>query len=130
LQMGGGRPAPLADVQRLREMADRTIEMVDLATDAFAKRDAERVRNITEVDDAVDLAHDEVFREVVARMSARTLDIEMGARLILVGRYLERIADHAVNIGMRVVYMVTGEWLPRVRAADRAKRAPAAGKSP
>ena len=124
LQMGGGRPAPLADVQRLREMADRTIDMVDTAIEAFVHREAERVRNITETDDAVDLAHDEVFREVTGRMTARTLDVETGARLILVSRYLERIADHAVNIGMRVVYMVTGEWMPRERAADRAKAPP------
>lgn len=121
LQMGSGRPPPLSDVQRLREMADRTIDMVDTAIEAFVRRDAERVRNITEVDDAVDQAHDEVFREVTSRMTARTLDIQTGAWLILVSRYLERIADHAVNIGMRVVYMVTGEWMPRERAADRAK---------
>ncbi len=47
---------------------------------------------------------------------------EAGARYILVNRYLERIADHAVNIGTRVVYMVTEDWMPRVRAADRARR--------
>lgn len=119
LQMGSGRPAPLSDIERLREMSERTIEMVDTAIEAFVRRDAEQVRNITEVDDAVDLAHDEVFREVTRRMDSRTLDVETGARLILVSRYLERIADHAVNIGLRVVYMVTGEWLPRLRAADR-----------
>ncbi len=68
--------------------------------------------------------HDEIFIDLVRRMEDRTLDTESGARYILVNRYLERIADHAVNIGLRVVYMVTGDWLPRVRAADRAKRYP------
>ncbi|TLZ68709.1 MAG: hypothetical protein E6K12_00560 [Methanobacteriota archaeon] len=82
-----------ADVARIQEMADRTITMVDTAIEAFVHRNAESVRNIIEVDDD-----------------------------LLVNRYFERIADHAVNIGLRVVYMVTGDWLPRVRAADRAKR--------
>src|SRR5213080_2960001 len=90
-----------ADVARIQEMADRTITMVDTA---------------------VDLLHDENFKDIVRRMTEGKLNVETGARYLLVNRYFERIADHAVNIGLRVVYMVTGDWLPRVRAADRAKR--------
>ncbi|TLZ98394.1 MAG: phosphate signaling complex protein PhoU [Methanobacteriota archaeon] len=112
------------ELTRIQEMADRTIQMVDTAIDAFVKHDAESVRNIMQVDDAVDQMHDENFNELVRRMTEGSLKIETGARYILVNRYLERIADHAVNIGMRVVYMVTGDWLPRERAADRAKRIP------
>jgi len=112
------------ELARIREMADRTIQMVDTAIDAFVKHDAESVRNIMQVDDVVDRMHDENFNELVRRMTEGSLKIETGARYILVNRYLERIADHAVNIGMRVVYMVTGDWLPRERAADRAKRPP------
>jgi len=124
LQFGGKATGERADVARIREMADRTIQMVDTAIDAFVQRDAESVRNIMEVDDAVDRMHDEIFADLVRRMEDRSLDTEVGARYILVNRYLERIADHAVNIGLRVVYMVTGDWLPRVRAADRVKRYP------
>lgn len=109
-------------LDRIREMADRAIQMVDTAIDAFVHRNAETVRNIIEVDDAVDLLNDENFKDIVQRMKAGTLSIDTGARYLLVNRYFERIADHAVNIGLRVVYMVTGDWLPRTRAADRAKR--------
>jgi phosphate transport system protein len=109
-------------LDRIREMADRAIQMVDTAIDAFVHRNAESVRNIIEVDDAVDLLNDENFKDIVQRMKAGTLSIDTGARYLLVNRYFERIADHAVNIGLRVVYMVTGDWLPRTRAADRAKR--------
>ncbi len=102
-------------------MSDLTIQMVDTATRAFVARDAESVRNIAEVDDSVDALNDEIFREIVTYMMDGSMRIEVGARYILVARYLERIADHAVNIGERVVYMVTGVRPPRVRAADRAR---------
>lgn len=124
VQFRGRNIAPASEIGKIREMSDRTINMVDKAIDAFVKRDAESVRRIMEEDDVVDRLHDEVFAEVVRLMDARAMEIETGARYILVNRYLERIADHAVNVGMRVVYMVTGDWLPRERAADRVKRYP------
>ena len=122
LQFPPGPPPGLADLVKIPQMAEHTIHMVDTAIDAFVKRDAESVRNIMQVDDEVDRLHDEVFQVVVGHMQAGRLEIPAGARYILVARHLERIADHAVNIGLRVVYMVTGENLPRVRAADRAER--------
>jgi phosphate transport system protein len=121
LQFQGGPPPGLADLVKIPQMAEHTIRMVDTAIDAFLKRDANSVRNIMQVDDKVDQLNDEVFQEVVSNMEVGRLPIVVGARYILVARHLERIADHAVNIGLRVVYMVTGETLPRVRAADRAK---------
>ncbi len=121
LQFRGKTPPGLKDIVKIPRMADLTIDMVDRAVQAFVNRDAESVRNIMEVDDAVDNLHDEVFQEVVEHMRDGNLSIEAGARYILVNRHLERIADHAVNIGERVVYMVTGDRLPRIRAADRAK---------
>ena len=122
LQFQGGPPPGLASIEKIPQMAEHTVRMVETAVGAFLKRDADPVRNITEVDDEVDRLHDEVFREIVGQMEGNRLPIAAGARYILVARHLERIADHAVNIGMRVVYMVTGEALPRVRAADRAER--------
>ncbi len=121
MQFGASGHGADPELRKIREMADRTIQMVDTAIDAFVRRDADSVRNIMEVDDSVDRMEEENFGEIVRRMSEGNLKIETGARYLLVNRYLERIADHAVNIGMRVVYMVTGDWLPRVRAADRAK---------
>ena len=122
LQFPGGPPPGLADLVTIPQMAEHTIRMVEIAITAFAKREAEPVLNIMEVDDEVDRLHDQVFQEIVGHMEAGRLPIAAGARYVLVARHLERIADHAVNIGLRVVYMVTGDTMPRIRAADRAKR--------
>ena len=116
----------------LPKMVEHTIEMVDTVTDAFVRRNADAVRNIAEVDDVVDELFEDSFHAIGRFMHEESLDIEIGTRYILIARYLERIADHAVNIGERVVYMVTGERLPRIRAAERAKqrRATPSGKRP
>jgi phosphate transport system protein len=100
---------------KIARMVELTIEMVDTAVDAFVHRDAEPVRNIVKADDAVDALHDEIFKDVVARISERAVTAEVGAQFILINRYLERIADHAVNIGEQVAYMLTGERPPRVK---------------
>ncbi len=121
LELQGTTTSEFDKLPGLPKMVDQTIEMVDKAVDAFVRRDAESVRNLAEVDYTIDLMHDEAFRNIVADMKDGSLETEIGARYILVVRYLERIADHAVNIGERVVYMVTGERVPRIRAADRAK---------
>jgi phosphate transport system protein len=48
------------------------------------------------------------------------LDLQAAVQLALVGRYYERIGDHAVNIGERTQYMVSG-WLPEHTGAARAQ---------
>jgi phosphate transport system protein len=105
----------LQRLKKLSRMGELTIQMIDLAIDAFTHRDAEPVRNIIQEDDAVDSLHDEVFREVVDRMADRSLSPQLGAQLILINRYFERLADHAVNIGDHVAYMMTGQRLTRVK---------------
>ena len=125
LQIQNGKGREFERLPGLPRMVDITIEMVDRAAAGFVHRDAESVRDLATTDDAVDALHDETLRAIVAHMKDGSLPIDIGAWYILVNRYLERIADHAVNIGERVVYMVTGERLPRIRAAERAR-----GKSP
>jgi len=121
LQFPKGNASPVDRLPGLPKMVEITIHMVDVAADGFVKRDVEAVRNLAVVDDDVDELHDATFSEIVRAMESGSLAVETGSRYILVVRYLERIADHAVNIGERVVYMVTGESLPRIRAAERAR---------
>jgi len=108
----------LAQMQRLGglvKMGELTIRMIDLATDAFVHRDAEPVKNMIEEDDAVDNLHDQLFHQLVQLMADRQIAPDLGAQLILINRYFERLADHGVNIGDHVAYMVTAQRLTRVK---------------
>jgi phosphate transport system protein len=105
----------LTKIANLSRMGQLTIEMVDTAVDSFVHRDAEPVRNIIQKDDAVDSLHDEVFQEIIEKMGDRSLPPRVGAQFILINRYFERLADHAVNIGEHVTYMVTGQRPSRIK---------------
>ncbi|OPY32456.1 MAG: transcriptional regulator PhoU [Methanomassiliicoccales archaeon PtaU1.Bin124] len=97
-------------------MADLVVGMVSDAIDCFVRRDAVEARRMFDRDDEVDALYDTVFRETLTYLFEDPSRITVGIQYILVARYLERVADHACNIGERVVFMVTGErWDPTLR---------------
>jgi len=97
---------PLIDIPRIALLCQ---EMVKKSLDAFVARDAELARIVIESDDSVDLLRDQIFRELLTYMMSDPTIIPRALDLILVSRYLERIADHATNIAEDVVYIVRGE---------------------
>jgi phosphate transport system protein len=110
-------------------MADLTVAMVEKAVKALVHEDLTLAEELDRDDEAVDALYDEIFREIVTHMMDGSLRIITGANYILVARYLERIADHAVNIGERVVFLVTGKRPPKLLAA-KAKAAARGGQLP
>lgn len=90
-------------------MAELTIEMVDMSVKSFMEEDETMIDEIYENEKKVDALYDEIFREVLTYMMEDSNNISKGTQYVLVIRYLERIADHACNIAERVVYMETGE---------------------
>jgi phosphate transport system protein len=101
-------PKPADRFPNIGRMAELTVAMVDKAVRAFVQRDGEPVKDIIHDDDAVDALHQQVLQELVDRMTDRSVAPQYGAQLILINRYLERIADHAVDIGLQTTYLITG----------------------
>jgi phosphate transport system protein len=99
---------PLIDIPRMAEMAQN---MVRDALNAFVNGDAALAKNVCERDDQVDQLNNQVFRELLTYMLEDASTIHRAVDLILVGRHLERIADHATNIGEDVIYMVKGKTI-------------------
>ena len=75
------------------------------AVDAYIGRDAELAGKLEAMDDEAD----ELHRRLLAELFTAHLDMDLTLELALLGRYYERIADHAVVIGDRVRYLVSGE---------------------
>src|SRR5512135_2727299 len=94
---------PYIDLPR---MAEITKNMVKDVLDAFVNGDADLARSVCERDDQVDALNDQVFRELMTYMLADPKTITRAVHLIIVSKYLERIADHATNIAEGVIFMV------------------------
>ena len=99
---------PLIDIPRMAAVAQ---SMVRDALNAFVNRDEKLAREVCERDDEVDYLNDQVFRELLTYMMNDPSTINRAVGLILIGRHLERIADHATNIGEDVIYLVLGKTI-------------------
>lgn len=97
---------PLIDIPR---MADNVRRMLRECLSAYVNRDVALARAMIELDDEVDHLYAQIFRELLTFMVEDPKKIKQGAHLLLVAQYLERVGDHATNLGEWVVYMVTGE---------------------
>jgi phosphate transport system protein len=97
---------PLVDIPR---MADKVKEMVRDTLKAFVERDLEAVMRICkEDDDVVDAYQNALIHELIEAMQQDPKCVHQAAHLMLITRYLERIADHCTNVAERVYYMETG----------------------
>ncbi len=102
----------------IARMAAEAARLFQLALDSYVDGDANTASALDDMDDALDMLHQQFIKAIFESHETKNLDLESGVQLALVGRYYERIGDHAVNIGERVQYMVTG-WLPEHIGAAR-----------
>jgi phosphate transport system protein len=96
-------------VEGFQEMGARAEEMITVALESFAARDVSQAESLVDLDELIDRANRRVVQHVLSLGADPRLQ-EWGLRMMIVSRCLERIGDHAVDIGERVAYLVTGEF--------------------
>jgi len=99
---------PYIDLPR---MAERAQGMVKESLDAFVSGDTELTRKVCAADNEVDALKEQIFRELLTFMMEDAKTIPRAIRLILVSRFLERVADHATNIAEMVIYMIESKMV-------------------
>jgi phosphate transport system protein len=99
-------PQTLYDL--IQAQGNLVYRVLDATMEAFEKKDLELARKLEELDEPIDHLYKQFFREL-GRLQDDD-DIEWASSMVLAARYLERIADNAVDIGERIAYLVTGEF--------------------
>lgn len=95
----------LLDIPRMAHIVEG---MVRDSLTAYIRRDVPLAEGLAAKDDEVDRLYGQIFRELLVEMNTSPQSVEQATQLIMVAQNLERIADHATNIGEWVIYMVDG----------------------
>ncbi len=117
-------PAGETIVAHLEEMAEVVERMIRVAIRAFVDRDLELCLQLPEMDDPVDLLNRGMYSEVIS-LGADPNTLEWGIRMNVVARQLERVGDHAVDIGEQVGFLLTGEFREFTDASHAVEMPPA-----
>jgi phosphate transport system protein len=96
-------------VEAFEEMGARAEEMTRVAMRSFADRDLRGAESLVDLDELIDRSNRRVVKHVLELGNDPALR-EWGLRMIIVSRCLERVGDHAVDIGEQTAYLVTGEF--------------------
>jgi phosphate transport system protein len=91
------------------EMGQRAEQMIRVVLDAFSRRDLESANSLVDLDELIDRANRRFVGQVL-QLGSDPDRLEWGLRMMTVSRCLERIGDHAVDIGEQIAYLVTGEF--------------------
>ena len=110
------REPMLRPIVQLPHLAEEAQTMVRQALDAFVRGDAQLARNVIEHDDIVDQLTEDSFRTLLTYMLENPRNIAPAIRLTFIGKYFERMADHATNICEMVVYLVEGRMIKHTNA--------------
>lgn len=105
---------PLRSYADLPRMAEWARSMLRDSLDAFVRADTGLALDVCQRDDFIDDLTSEVFGRMLSRMVEEPKTVVRSTRILFLAKYLERIADHATNIGEMVIYMVKGKNIRHV----------------
>lgn len=96
---------PLVDIPRMAHLVQ---QMLHQSLEAFVRRDLELATQAVRQDDEVDALYKQLHHDLLEHVRRDPNLVEQAFSLLLVGAYLERVADHITNIGERIWFIETG----------------------
>lgn len=106
----------------LTSMSEEAVRLTRLSVDAYVERQVGLASALDDIDDRLDDLQVDFIAAIFEAQAEGTLNLQETVQLALIARFYERIGDHAVTIGERVQYMVTGTS-PESVGASRARKA-------
>lgn len=99
----------LKEPVHISEMIEKCISMTKHSIDSFVMQSIEIAQSVIDADDEVDSLFLHVRDEIVDLINDSKANGEQAVDFVMIAKYLERIADHAVNVAEWVIFNITGE---------------------
>jgi phosphate transport system protein len=90
------------------EMFELSVNMFERVLNSFKECDEFEARDVCSFDDKIDTMFSEMVSDISAMISRNPKKVRMGADLMFISKYAERIADHCTSIAEWIIYMVSG----------------------
>jgi phosphate transport system protein len=112
----------------IAQMGEQAQQLYDAAIESFIENDAAKAAAIDDMDSFLDGLQKQFVQAIFESHASGRIDLQVAVQLAVVARFYERIGDHAVNIGERVRFIITG-WMPEHRGANRYQQSHVDGAS-
>jgi phosphate transport system protein len=96
-------------MEQVQEMGRLALEVVAKSGEAFAKRDDAAAKALVTTDDRIDELNREIFPRAM-KLASDPEALEWSMRMVQIARWIERIGDHAVDIGEETAFVATGHY--------------------
>jgi phosphate transport system protein len=93
----------------IARMGEQAAALFAHAIDAFRENDAAKAAALDDMDAYLDALQKQFIAAIFESQAGGRIDLQVAVQLAMVARFFERIGDHAVNMGQRVTYIVTGK---------------------
>lgn len=103
-----GDEAYIKKLEHIPQMATKAIAMVKDSIHSYINRDLELAKSLDKRDDEVDILFETVKKDLIELIKVNGNNADQAILFMMIAKYIERIADHAVNIGEWVEYAITG----------------------
>ncbi len=107
-------------IDLIKQMGEQAAHLTTIAITSYDNSDADMAATVGDLDDVLDELQRKYLEQVFSNSKHGEITIQQAVQLAVVGRFYERIGDHAVNIAERVLFLVTGS-LPEHSGAERAR---------
>lgn len=94
--------------EEVEKMVNVTLEMVKDSIESYIKQDVALAQSVIDRDDLIDTMYNEVIENIIEMAENVICTPSFAVYSTLVVKYIERIADHAVNIAEWVIYIISG----------------------
>ncbi len=97
---------PLVDIPKMKSII---VEMIQNMRESFVNENAALAKKVGADDELIDNLYLDIYNDILLMINQDSKYINQGTKLLFIGRYLERMADHITNVCEKIIYIVKGD---------------------